>query len=137
MKISTRAKYGLRLCFLIAVSGEQSVPLSTLVKQSSLSEKYLEQILAMLKKGEIVGAKRGTSGGYYLIKKPTDITINAILSALNDNFEFSDCVVGQCKDDYCPNKKIFTRIYDGINNILDNTSLQDMITDYKCIATTV
>lgn len=133
MKISTRARYGLRLCFLIAISSEESVSLTTLVKQTLLSEKYLEQILSKLKKGEIVGANRGSKGGYYLLKPAQEITINDILTACEDNFEFSDCVVGNCKDEYCPNKKIFTRLYTGINEILDSTTLNDMITDYKCV----
>lgn len=132
MKMSTRARYGLRLCFLIGISKEENVSLTTLVKQTGLSEKYLEQLLAKLKKGNIVETKRGMRGGYFLSKDAKEITINSILRALEDSFEFSDCVVGNCKDEYCPNKKIFNKIYTGINNILDGTTLYDMIEDYKC-----
>lgn len=130
--MSTRARYGLRLCFLIGISKEENVSLTTLVKQTGLSEKYLEQLLAKLKKGNIVETKRGMRGGYFLSKDAKEITINSILRALEDSFEFSDCVVGNCKDEYCPNKKIFNKIYTGINNILDGTTLYDMIEDYKC-----
>lgn len=132
MKLSTRAKYGLRLCFLMGVAGD-TVPLSQLTKQTNLSEKYLESILAKLKKGKVVGTVRGFSGGYYLLKPAEQITINDILIALDDSFEFSDCVTGLCKDEYCPNKRIFKRIYDDVNVLLSRTTLKDMIDDFSCL----
>ncbi len=132
MKFSTRARYGLRICFLIGVSNGDCISLATLVKQTSLSEKYLEQIMSKLKSGGIVKSVRGASGGYYLSRKSSEISINEILRALDDSFEVSDCATEGCNDAYCPNKRIFKRLYGEINSILDNFSLEDMITDYKC-----
>ena len=109
MKLSTTATYGLRICFLLSLS-EKVIPLSALVAQTDLSEKYLEQILGKLRKNNIVGAKRGASGGYYLLKKPKDITVNDVLKALNCDFGFAQCVTGGCNDSYCPNKNLFKRI---------------------------
>ena len=132
MKFSTRARYGLRICFLMGVSGSECISLATLVKQTSLSEKYLEQIMSKLKSGGIVKSIRGANGGYYLSKKSSEISVNEILRALDDSFEVSDCATEGCNDVYCPNKRIFKRLYGEINSILDNFSLEDMILDYKC-----
>lgn len=133
MKLSTRARYGLRITFLIALSHDKPVSLSTLVRQTDLSEKYLEQLLGMLRKAGIVESVRGAQGGYYLSDTPDKISIKEILEALNDSFDISDCAGGNCKDAYCPNKIIFKRIYDGIEGLLASTSLSDMINDYKCV----
>ena len=132
MKLSTRARYGLRLCFLIGVAGEKT-SLPTLVKQTDLSEKYLEQLLGMLRKGGIVESVRGAGGGYYLSKSADEITIKEILESVDDGIDFSDCISGKCTDEYCPNKIIFRRLYDGIDGILSNTTLADMINDYRCV----
>ena len=132
MKFSTRARYGLRICFLIGVSKDDCISLATLVKQTSLSEKYLEQIMSKLKAGGIVKSVRGASGGYYLSRKSSEISVNEILRVLGDSFEISDCATEGCKDAYCPNKKIFKRLHNEINSILDNFSLEDMILDYTC-----
>ena len=132
MKLSTRARYGLRLCFLIGVAGEKT-SLPTLVKQTDLSEKYLEQLLAMLRKGGVVESVRGAGGGYYLSKSADQTTIKEILVALDDGFEMTDCISGKCQDEYCPNKIIFRRLYDGIDSILSQTTLADMINDYRCV----
>lgn len=133
MKLSTRARYGLRLAFLIAVSGDKTVSLSTLVKQTDLSEKYLEQLLIMLRKGNVVESVRGSNGGYHLARSANEITIKEILVSLNDAFDITDCAEGRCKDEYCPNKIIFKRLYDGIDGILSSTTLEDMIKDYRCV----
>ncbi len=132
MKLSTRAKYGLRITFLLGLN-EGTTSLSTLVKQTDLSEKYLEQLIGMLKKGGVVDSTRGAQGGYSLTKKPEEITIKEILVALNDSFDISDCAEGKCPDAYCPNKLIFKRLYEGIDGILNNTTLRDMINDYSCV----
>ena len=132
MKLSTRARYGLRICFLIGVAGEKT-SLPTLVKQTDLSEKYLEQLLAMLRKGGVVESVRGAGGGYYLSKSAEETTLKEILIALDDGFEMTDCISGKCQDEYCPNKIIFRRLYDGIDSILTSTTLADMINDYRCV----
>ncbi len=133
MKLSTRARYGLRITFLLGVAPERKASLTTLVKQTDLSEKYLEQILGMLRRGGIVDSARGASGGYSLAKPPENITVKETLVALNDAFEISDCVSGKCPDEYCPNKLIFKRLYDGIDDLLSNVTIADMIKDYRCV----
>ena len=133
MKLSTRARYGLRITFLLGVSENKKVSLSTLVKQTDLSEKYLEQLLGMLRRGGVVGTVRGANGGYFLARKASEITIKEVLLALDDAFEITDCINGKCTDEYCPNKLIFKKIYDGIDGLLTSTTLEDMIKDYRCV----
>ncbi|MBR2967258.1 MAG: Rrf2 family transcriptional regulator [Clostridia bacterium] len=130
MKFSTRANYGLRLCFLIGVADE-TISLSLLTKQTGLSQKYLEQLLGMLKKGGIVSSTRGANGGYVLARPLDEISVKDVLLAVNDHFEI-DCATGECHDDYCPNRRIFLRLYDQMDEILSSFTLKDMIDDYKC-----
>lgn len=130
MKLSTRARYGLRVCFLLGVSGG-TVSLTKLSEQSDLSLKYLEQLMMKLRKSDIVDSSRGLNGGYSLSKQPSQITVSDILDAMDDNFEYN-CDTN-CGDDYCPNKRIFRRLAESIENVLKQTTLQDMIDDYKCV----
>ena len=132
MKLTTRTKYGLKMCFLIAVA-DGTVPLSALKKQTGHSEKYLEQLLIMLKKGGVLEADRGVNGGYRLSRPAEQISVKDILDALDDGFDMSDCAEGVCKDAYCPNKRIFARLSDNINNTLSSVSLRDMVNEYRCV----
>jgi Rrf2 family protein len=87
----------------------------------------------MLRRGGIVESARGASGGYSLSRAPEEITIKETLVALEDSFEITDCISGNCPDEYCPNKLIFKRLYDDIDGLLSSTTIADMIKDYRCV----
>lgn len=127
MKLSTRARYGLRLSYLLAVSEGGSESIKSMATKANLSEKYLEQIISKLKKRGIVLSQRGQKGGYCLNKKPCDISINEILLAMEDTFEFTACATGGCEDEKCPNKLIFSKLYSKINSVLNDYTLQNMV----------
>ena len=80
MRLSTQSRYGVRAIFDIAYHSEG---LETQVKEISrrqgISQRYLEQIFQKLKKGGIVASKRGPTGGYFLNKKPEDITVGEVI----------------------------------------------------------
>lgn len=103
-----------------------------LSQKSSLSVKYLERIMTMLAKSGIVTSTQGMSGGYTLIKEPKNISAGEIMRALEDNLEFTDCISGKCGDAYCPNRIVMTKMYNGINDVLNNYTIADMINDFKC-----
>lgn len=130
MRLSTRATYGMRLCFMLALS-KSPLSASQLVRQTDVGIKYLEQLLAMLKRGEIVYAFRGKTGGYTLARAPQFITVGDMLAALDDGFDAPQCVWGECKDIYCPNRNVLSRLNDDINHVLDSVTLLDIVNDYR------
>ena len=130
MRLSTRATYGMRLCFMLALA-RAPLSASQLVRQTDVGIKYLEQLLAMLKRGDIVHAYRGKSGGYVLARDPQQITIGDMLSALDDGFDAPECVWGGCDDIYCPNRNVLGKLNDGINSVLQSVTLYDMVNDYR------
>jgi Rrf2 family protein len=117
---------------MLGIGGGGCTPLSALERRTGLSGKYLEQLLGKLRTGGIVKTVRGVNGGYYLARDASDISVNSILCALDDGFEISDCASAVCDDSYCPNKKMFKKLHEYVNNMLDGVSLQDMINDQKC-----
>lgn len=131
MKLSSRARYGLRICFLLALNGSEICSLTNLVRQTDLSPKYLEQILAKLRRAGLVGAKRGADGGYVLTRPAEQINILQILKALDDDFEITDCVSDNCNDEYCPNRSVFKKLYVTVNGTLGAITLKDMIEDCR------
>ena len=128
MKLSSKTHYGLIACHVLAKNyPDNSVSASVLEKQIAVSGKYLEKIMRMLSKRNIVCANRGASGGYYLARQPKDITIGEIVRALEDDMKIVECVSkdGKCK--CCPTSSVWKKLYDGINDVLDSMNLQQMI----------
>ena len=81
----------------------------------------------MLAKRNIITASRGASGGYYLSRAPKEITIGEIVRALEDDMEIVECVKGDAKCKCCPSSGVWKRLYEGINKLLDDMNLQQMI----------
>lgn len=132
MKLSTKARYGLKACFILALSKDNMLALPELSNRTRVSPKYLEKLMRLLIKDDIVESIRGLYGGYRLKRAPKDISVGQVFRALEDNLEITACVSDECNDEYCPNRNILKKLYIGINNLLDSHSLQDLINDYKC-----
>ncbi len=128
MKLSSKTHYGLMACHILAKNyPDNAVSASMLESHISVSGKYLEKIMRMLSSRGIITATRGANGGYYLAKSPEKITIGEIVRALEDDMEIIECVKegGKCK--CCPSSGVWKRLYEGINNLLDSMTLEQMV----------
>ena len=91
MKISTRSRYGLRAVVELAASSASSassneggcVSLRTIAGKHGMSEYYLEQLFAPLKKAGIITSIRGPRGGYRLSRTADSITAGEVIRVIN------------------------------------------------------
>ncbi|MGL4343688.1 MAG: RrF2 family transcriptional regulator [Cellulosilyticaceae bacterium] len=141
MKLSTKGRYGLQVMIDLGVHAKENhISLKSIAGRLDISENYLEQLVARLKKHKLVGSKRGAQGGYFLAKDPLEISVGDILRALEGSLAPTDCTC-EGKDYYCAHdghcvtKTVWERIRDGINHVVDSMSLQDLIDDYEQLDT--
>ena len=86
MKLSTKGRYGLRaLIDLARYSEVEPVSINSIAERQGISERYLEQLMAMLKKAGLVKSIRGAGGGYVLAKEQKDISVGDVLRPLEGN----------------------------------------------------
>ena len=72
MKISTKGRYGLTIMMELAARyGDGPISLKSIAEKNSLSEHYLEQLIAPLRNAGLVKSVRGAYGGYILSKEPS------------------------------------------------------------------
>lgn len=124
MKISTRGRYG--LYFMLALArdyGEQRRSVKSVATERGISDLYLEQIVASLKKEDLVKSTRGAYGGYELNHPPEEITVGQIFKSVEEN------IVAVESDEKDGNNERFLwgRIRDAISDVLDHTTLKDMV----------
>lgn len=138
MKLSTKGRYGLRAVVDIAVCSEnEAIALSQIAERQNISVNYLEQLVARLKKAGIVNAIRGAQGGYMLAKPAKDISVGAILRALEGDLNPVDCSEinnneGNCDNsDSCVTKYVWKRISDSINDAVDGIMLSELVAESK------
>ncbi|HRS21305.1 MAG TPA: Rrf2 family transcriptional regulator, partial [Clostridia bacterium] len=83
MILSTKGRYGLKIMYELALNyGEGPMSLKEVAQRQQLSETYLEQLIAHLKKAGLVKSIRGAQGGYELIRKPEEISVGEIIRTL-------------------------------------------------------
>ncbi len=139
MKLSTKGRYGLQAMVDLAVySKDKHISLKSIAERLCMSENYLEQLMALLKKGGLVSSIRGAQGGYFLAKAAEDITIGDILRALEGSLAPTDCTCEdnkyQCSlDGKCVTKSVWEKIRDSINKVVDNISLKQLMEEYEKI----
>src|SRR2546426_10841496 len=57
-------------------------PIQEIARRQSIPQRYLEQVLLSLKRAGLLTSKRGSTGGYHLTRDPEDITVGAVLRAV-------------------------------------------------------
>lgn len=84
MKFSAQTDYGLRAILMMANRyGEGSLSVSKIAGKENISAECLGQVLNSLKRKGLVKSVRGPQGGYVLAKKPSEISLYELLTALD------------------------------------------------------
>ena len=133
--LSKKTKYGIKaLTFLARQENNTPIQIAEIAKSESISIKFLESILLLLRHSGYLGSKKGKGGGYYLIKEPKDINMAhvyrilegpiALLPCASHNF-YEKCE--DCKDEVtCGVRKLMMEVRDNTLMILENNSLADI-----------
>lgn len=134
MKLSTKGRYGVKAVLDLAINyGKEHVSIKSIAERKNVSEYYLEQLFAQLRKAGIIKSIRGAYGGYSLTRPPSEITVYDIIEVLEGTIEISDCIEETtCTNmDCCATRLLWVRIKDSIDSVLKSTTLQDMVDDYN------
>lgn len=132
MMISTRGRYCLR--FLIDLAEHQSdgyIRMKDAADRQGISLKYLEKILPVLAKNDIVDGIQGKGGGYRLTRKPGEYTLGEILRLTEGTLAPVACLeCGKPACDraaQCRTLPIWTELDRRINEYLNSVTLADLI----------
>lgn len=132
MKISTKGRYALRMMADLAQHRSDGfIALKDIAKRQNISKKYLEQIVPLLNKAELLHTNRGYQGGYSLSKAPDKYTVGEILRVTEGSLSPVVCL--QHGENDCPQRAecvtlpIWDGLYKVINDYLDSITLMDVI----------
>ena len=138
MFFTTKAEYGVRL--LVQLGGQEPghpMSLKAVAEAESLPLAYLERIAALLKKAGLIEATRGAHGGYRLARAPEEITMDAVVLALEGAIAPMDCFLDDregrvlCSHhesgEHCSTKLLWTRVQVGVIRALQRTTLGELV----------
>lgn len=143
MKITTKGRYGLRALIDLAKYSEiEPVSINSIATRQGISERYLEQLMTLLKKAGIIKSIRGAGGGYVLAKEMSDISVGDILRALEGSLESVECTAFNGEDSCeaaggCVTKYVWKKINESINQTVNEISLKQLVEESKVVPDTI
>ena len=131
MRLSTKGRYGARIMLDLALHyGQGPIPLKDIAERQQISEKYLEQIITVLKIAGLVKSIRGVHGGYILAKPPAKINLGQIIRILEGSIAPVECVDEPeiCpRAEFCVTRDVWKEIKRAVDGILKSISLKDLV----------
>lgn len=135
MKISQKGLYALQAMMMLSRHYNQgAIRIRDIAYEEALPEKFLELILLELKNARMVESVRGAKGGYQLRRDPSDIRLSEIMRLIDGPLApFGDAEqLRTLIDRDLPHRalyQLFLDVRDAAANILENTTLADLIAD--------
>ena len=132
MKISTKGRYALRMMLDLAIHRSDGyIALKDIAARQEVSKKYLEQIVPMLNKADVLQTNRGFQGGYRLAKSPDKYTVGDILRITEGSLSPVACLdhspVDCDRAAECATLPMWQGLKRVIDEYLDSITLQDML----------
>jgi Rrf2 family cysteine metabolism transcriptional repressor len=140
MIFSSKAEYGVRLMVELGrQTPEQPTSLKAIADAEGLPLAYLEQVVARLRRADLVMSARGAHGGYWLARDPAEITMYEVVGALEGPIAPMECFVHdemerlvcshmpQQSAGPCATKLLWTRVQGGIIKSLQTTTLGELV----------
>ena len=132
MQLSSKGRYAvMAMADLARNSQGLVVPVAAIAERQELSSAYLEQLFSKLRRAGLVDSTRGPGGGYRLASEPHDISISAIMQAVEEPVLMTRCHVedaGGCVgDSRCITHDLWRALGNHITDFLGNVSLGDVI----------
>lgn len=117
---------------LVLYAEKKPVPLRAIAERQGISESYLEQVFALLRKAGLVNAIRGSYGGYVLARPADQITVGEVLQALEGPLTLANCThrgtpIDCDKKDSCLTMSFWQELSAKMDEVLSSTTLQDLV----------
>ena len=135
LKISTKGRYALRM--LIDLAEQQNtgfVPLKDIAERQHISKKYLEQIIPLFNRSDMLLTNRGAQGGYMLARQPAQYTVGEILRLTEGTLVPVACAQNPAQCDRsadCATLPVWQGLSRVINEYLDGITLQDLLDQHR------
>jgi Rrf2 family cysteine metabolism transcriptional repressor len=114
----------------IALNGDEPTSLKLVADRQKISQHYLEQIIAVLRRAGIVESLRGAYGGYRLARPMNQITALEVVELMEGTVAPVACIDDETKCEHtgqCTTEGLWQRVDQAVRNVLQNTTLADLV----------
>jgi len=134
MKLSTRARYGMRVMLTLAVHYDRGpMYLKDIAEAEEISEKYLSLLVIPLRQAGLIHSIRGAYGGYSLAKDPSQINLGEIVEVLEGD-SIVDCLKNPSacpRVAGCKSRDIWAYLGEKISEALRSITLEQWLSELE------
>ena len=133
--LTNKGKYGLKaMLHLARLQEDEIAQVAQIAKANNIPKKFLDQILADLRRVGLVHSKKGKSGGYALAKPANEIPVGQIIRAIDGPIAPFLCAsvtayrpCDDCDEEVCAVRKLMLQARNALAGVLDTQTLADML----------
>ncbi len=133
MKLSTKGEYASRAMLELSLKYDKGpLHIHKISMAQDIPQRFLEQILLLLKRAGYLKSKKGPKGGYYLAKPPAEINVAEVIRVLEGPLAPIDCVSVMAHEP-CPMEAacglrwLWKEVRDSVAEILERTTFADLV----------
>ncbi len=129
MRLTTRGRYAVTAMLDLALHYEQGpVSLAEIAERQGISQSYLEQLFAILRRNGLVDSRRGPGGGYKLGRPANGISVADVIDAVNETVDATRCGgLRNCQDEHrCLTHDLWEDLSNQVRDFLGNVSLEQL-----------
>ena len=125
MKVSKKAEYGL-IAMLCLAKNKRIISIREISNTEGIPFEFLSKIFAKLEKTNLVEAKHGANGGYFLAKPARLISVAEIVQFLDGKLSPVNCSLCR-KSRKCVSKSVWDKVKKALFETLDSITLASLI----------
>lgn len=131
IKLSKLTDYSVVILAEMAREHRALMTAAGLAARSNLPEPTVAKVLKLLARGAVISSVRGANGGYVLERRPDDISIAMVITALEGPVVLTACVEkdgeGCCHEKTCAVKGKWDPVNAAMKSALENVTLAQMM----------
>jgi Rrf2 family protein len=133
MRISAKGEYAIRAMLDLALSyqegGETLIPIQDVARRQGIPQRYLEQVLLALKRAGFLASKRGSAGGYHLIRPPAEVSVGDVLRVVEGSLTPVEVAGRRPRDRRDSGRELaelWREVADAVAGVIDRTTFGDL-----------
>jgi len=130
VRLSAKSEYAVKALLDLALhAGGDLQPIQDIAGRQGIPQRYLEQVLLGLKRSGFLLSRRGSAGGYRLARPADQITVGAVLRAVEGS-EGPDAGRRGARrppaDDVGDLEELWREIDAAVSSVIDRLTLEDL-----------
>ncbi len=133
MRVSAKGEYAIRAMLDLALSYREGrralVPIQDVARRQGIPQRYLEQVLLLLKRAGFLASKRGSAGGYHLVRPPSEVSVGDVLRVVEGSLTPVEVAGRPPRDRREAGRdlaQLWQEVADAVAGVIDRTTFEEL-----------